>query len=80
MTVAFLSRMRERRLENTQKHLPRKEDKAEAEHGNKNKQRQKNLPRTNTEFHGKDRSRATETKQIFQSRMRERRLYSSLPQ
>ena len=29
-------------------------------HGRKNKQKQKHLPRINTEFHGKDRSRDTE--------------------
>ena len=29
-------------------------------HGRKQRQKQKNLPRTNTEFHGKDRSRDTE--------------------
>jgi len=51
-------------------------------HGNKTKNKQKHLPRKDTELHGKDRSRdteeqaeelATETKHCFQSRMRERR-------
>jgi len=43
-------------------------------YGRKNK----HLPRMNTEFHGKDRSRklATERRHIFQSRMRERRFLS----
>ena len=40
-------------------------------HGNKNKQ--KNLPRINTEKHGKERSRDTKKKHCFQSQMRERR-------
>jgi hypothetical protein len=31
-------------------------------HGRKDKNKQKHLPRINTEFHGKDRSRDTETK------------------
>jgi hypothetical protein len=51
----------------------------------KQRQKQKNLPRINTEKHGKTRKRqkqrhgkeeeeiATETKHFFQSRMRERR-------
>ena len=40
----------------------------------KNKQKQKHLPRTNTEFHGnKQKQRHGIKKHIFQSRMRERR-------